>query len=515
MPTPPPHRIHARRPLPVPAPQIDHAGDVLESYSHDAAHFPGGLAGGVAVPADLAEVSALISASARVLAVGAQSSLTGGATPRGDLVLSTRRLTRIGAAADGQVTVGAGVPLQELQRHLAAAGLYYPPAPTFDGAFVGGTCSTNAAGAATFKYGTTRQWVNGVTVVLADGSVLDVRRGSVVASAAGVFEVETPEGRLITVPVPRYIMPAVPKLSAGYYAAPGMDLVDLFVGSEGTLGVIVDATLRVIPRPVTCAALIACADEAAAIAITAALRADAKRAWRGADAVDVSAIEYMDAHSLALVADDAFARAGVQRPSAGGVLLLVQIELRDSDDPALERLQRLLEGLGDFDPVIALPGDADAATRLFGLREAVPASVNAVIGRHKQRVPGIQKLAGDCIVPFDRLGESLALYRNAFERRGLGYAIWGHVSDGNLHPNAIATSLDEVARATEAIHEIARGVVALGGAPLAEHGVGRSPLKQLLLRDLYGEDGIEQMRAVKRELDPGWKLAPGVLFSEA
>lgn len=467
------------------------------------------------MPADLAEIAALIEASPRVLAVGAQSSLTGGATPRGDLVLSTRRLTRIGAAADGQITIGAGVPLQALQRHLTATGFYYPPAPTFDGAFVGGTCSTNAAGAATFKYGTTRQWVNGLTVVLADGSVLDLRRGSVVASPAGAFEIETPEGRMITVPVPRYTMPAVPKLSAGYFAEPGMDLVDLFVGSEGTLGVIVDATLRVIPRPLTCAALIECADDAVAISVTATLRADAKRAWQGADAVDVSAIEYMDARSLALVADEAFARAGVRRPPVEGVLLLVQIELRGGHDPGLERLQQLLDGLGDFDPVIALPGDTDAAARLFELREAVPASANAVIGRHKQRVPGIQKLAGDVIVPFDRLGESLALYRHAFERRGLGYAIWGHVSDGNLHPNAIATSLEEMTSATEAIHEIARGVVTLGGAPLAEHGVGRSPLKQQLLRDLYGEDGIEQMRAVKRALDPGWKLAPGVLFPEA
>lgn len=515
MPTSPPHRIRARRPPPVPAPPIAHEGDLLESYSHDAAHFPGGVAAGVAVPGDLAEVAAIIGNTTRVLAVGAQSSLTGGATPRGDLVLSTRRLTRLAAAAGGEITVGAGVPLKVLQQHLAAAGLYYPPAPTFDGAFVGGTCATNAAGAATFKYGTTRQWVEGLTVVLADGSVLDVRRGSVVASPAGTFEIESPDGDLVTVPVPRYTMPAVPKLSAGYFAAPRMDLVDLFVGSEGTLGIIVDATLRVVPRPLTCAALIECAGDAAAISVTAALRAEAKLAWQGSSAVDVSAIEYMDAHSLAVVPDEGFSRAGVRRPSPGGVLLLVQIELRGSDDPALERLQDLFEGLGGFDPVIALPGDVTAAARLFELREAVPASVNATIGRHKQRVPGIQKLAGDVIVPFDRLGESIALYRHAFERRGLGYAIWGHVSDGNLHPNAIATSLDEVKRATEAIHEIARGVVALGGAPLAEHGVGRSLLKQQLLRELYGENGLEQMRAVKRALDPEWKLAPGVLFPEA
>jgi D-lactate dehydrogenase (cytochrome) len=116
------------------------------------------------------------------------------------------------------------------------------------------------------------------------------------------------------------------------------------------------------------------------------------------------------------------------------------------------------------------------------------------------------------IVPFDRVLDSIALYRRTFERRGLPYAIWGHLSDGNLHPNVLPRSVDEVERGREALLEIARGVMALGGAPLAEHGVGRSALKQRLLRELYGEAGIDQMRAVKRALDPGWKLAPGVLF---
>ena len=105
------------------------------------------------------------------------------------------------------------------------------------------------------------------------------------------------------------------------------------------------------------------------------------------------------------------------------------------------------------------------------------------------------------------------LYRSTLERHGLDYAIWGHVSDGNLHPNVVPRSFDDVRRGREAILEIARGVVAMGGAPLAEHGVGRSALKQQLLRELYGPEGIDQMRAVKRALDPEWKLAPGVLFA--
>ena len=136
-----------------------------------------------------------------------------------------------------------------------------------------------------------------------------------------------------------------------------------------------------------------------------------------------------------------------------------------------------------------------------------------MIAATKARVQqDVEKTAGDVIVPFDRLEESLALYRSTFERHGLEYAIWGHVSDGNMHPNVVPRSIDDVHRGRAAILEIARGVMAMGGAPLAEHGVGRSALKQQMLRDLYGDRGIDEMRAVKRALDPDWKFASGVLF---
>jgi D-lactate dehydrogenase (cytochrome) len=116
-------------------------------------------------------------------------------------------------------------------------------------------------------------------------------------------------------------------------------------------------------------------------------------------------------------------------------------------------------------------------------------------------------------VPIERFGDMMNVYRRGFESRGLDYAIWGHISDGNVHPNVIPRSHDEVLRGKEAILEFGRAAVALGGCPLAEHGVGRNPVKQALLRQLYGDDGIEQMRAVKRALDPDWKLAPGVIFT--
>ena len=141
--------------------------------------------------------------------------------------------------------------------------------------------------------------------------------------------------------------------------------------------------------------------------------------------------------------------------------------------------------------------DTDPATRLLELRESVPAAVNARVADAKAAIdPAIEKTAGDMIVPFERLADSLALYRETFAARGLECAVWGHFSDGNLHPNVIPRSLDDVVKGKEALLEIGRAVVAMGGSPLAEHGVGRNAVKQELLRQMYGDEGIEQMRAV-------------------
>ncbi len=508
------HRIIARRARDASVPRVDRDPAIVSSFLSDAAHVAGGSAAGVAFPRNEAEVAALVRDAERVLPIGAQSSLTGGATPRGEIVLSTRALSSIFTVTDDTIRVGSGVPLTTLQATLTGSHFYYPPVPTFEGAFVGGVISTNAAGAATFKYGSTRPWVAGITVALSNGDVLDIARGEVIASTEGVFEVELTSGHTISIAVPKYRMPNVAKLSAGYYAKPAMDLIDLFIGSEGTLGVIVEATLRVIQRPRRAVALIRCEDDEQAVAVTTALRGESlarRSAEREGGAV--SAIEYMDGRALRVVPDEVFVRAGVTRPGGTSVLLMAQIEIESDEGATFERLQEILDSCGVRDEAtVAAPDDERGAQRLFELREAVPASVNALVAAAKRTHADIEKTAGDMVVPFSRLAESIGLYRQAFESRGLDYAIWGHVSDGNLHPNLIPRTLDEMKRGREAIFEIARGVIGMDGAPLAEHGVGRSALKQRLLRELYGDEGIEQMRAVKRALDPEWKLAPGVLF---
>ena len=139
--------------------------------------------------------------------------------------------------------------------------------------------------------------------------------------------------------------------------------------------------------------------------------------------------------------------------------------------------------------------------------------MNQRVGRAKQTIdPRIEKTAADMIVPFDALDALLERYDEGFARRGLDAAVWGHISDGNVHPNVIPRSFADVESGKAAILEFGREVMRLGGSPLAEHGVGRNAVKQQLLVELYGTAGVDDMRRVKRAIDPEWKLAPGVLF---
>jgi D-lactate dehydrogenase (cytochrome) len=507
----------------------------LTTHLDDAAHVPGGYAKALVEPRSERDVVDAVRAAERILAIGAQSSLTGGATPRGETLLSTARLRRIVDMEDGRLRVGAGVTLAEIDAHLARRGALYPPLPTWYGATIGGAAATNAAGAATFKYGSTRQWIDELTVVLASGDVVDLRRGEARSVDGDGFNFEV-AGKQVLVPVPRYRMPDVPKVSAGYFAAPAMDAVDLFIGSEGTLGVITEVTLRVLPvRPAVCLVFAALRNRRAAVDLVARLRTEALQAWRSSadEGVDVSAIEHMDARSLAIVREDGVdKRVGVALDPAASIGLLIAVDLppgttaAESYDAfsdgagaagngrALGRLESILQAHGVSDALIAPPGDRAAFERLLVLREAVPLGVNHRIGRAQREIdPRIQKTAADVIVPFDRFDEMLALFDDELRKRGLDGAVWGHISDGNVHPNIIPRSFAEMESGRDAILACGRASIRLGGSPLAEHGVGRSETKQQLLRELYGEDGIEQMRAVKRALDPDGKLAPGVIFS--
>jgi D-lactate dehydrogenase (cytochrome) len=527
------NRIKSRAPRPGSGRARALHGEDLATYLSDAASTPGGHSAGLYMPGDEAELAALLAEPGPVLIIGAQSSLTGGATPFGERLVSTSRLTSL-RVEEGRAWVGAGVALTTLKQQLEQHQLCYPPVPTFEGATIGGCVATNAAGAQTFKYGVTRDWVTGLRVMLACGRVLDIERGECRAQG-GCFEVELAPGEVARVPAPSYAQPDVPKCSAGYHAGAELDLIDLFIGAEGTLGLILEVGLATRPRDFQTLQGFCCvSDEAGAIALAGALRRGAVECWSGeAPGPDIAAIEYLDARSLELLREDGQdKRSAVVLPGAGAVALLFQVELPESmsEDAITLAFEEALEGRGDgpihrlcvtleehdaLDSLeLAMPGERARLEQLLALRDRVPSVVNhAVADLARDHDARIHKTAADMIVPWPRFAESLALTRSLFEARGLELAIWGHISDGNVHPNLLPRSYADVLAGREAILDLGRRVVALGGSPLAEHGVGRNPMKQSLLEMLRGAEGLAQMRATKRALDPDARLAPGVLWA--
>ncbi|MBI4067539.1 FAD-binding oxidoreductase [Candidatus Gottesmanbacteria bacterium] len=494
----------------------------LKNFSEDAAHVRGSTSEAIRLKPEAgeAEVAYILKRSPSVLTQGARSSLTGGATPEGSIVIDMSYQDKILEIGEDSVTVQPGVTVHALQENLAEKELYYPPGPTFDGANVGGIIATNAAGAATFKYGQTRPWVEELTVILANGEVVDMKRGQYRAHKDGYFEWENADGKIQRIPIPTYIMPDVPKISAGYYAKPDMDFIDLFIGSEGTLGVITKAKLRIVPKPHISWAIVSCQSEDQALELTRRLRDQSLETRKTGDpsGIDASAIEYIDEHAVEVLREDSTTREAITPPEEAKTLLLIQLEnIRTDSDLPLERFAVILDDMGlSNNTQIAFPSNGDKIKYFKDIREAVPSGVNGRVGQNKKNIDSrISKMAGDMIVPFERLGEMLQIFREKFAAYGLEYYNWGHFSDGNTHPNVVAKSYGEILAAKQAILEIGREVIKLGGSPLAEHGVGKNPIKQQLLEELYGKEGIEQMRAVKEALDPEWKLAPGNLFLKA
>ncbi len=231
--------------------------DEIESFLSDASHMRDGLAERVVFPENADEVGAILREASEkktpVTVSGAGTGTVGGRIPFAGIVLATDKLDQIKSVAHkkvgGGACVEAGVRLADLQRFVESENLFYPPDPTERSCFLGGTVATNASGARTFKYGPTRKYVKRLKIALASGELIDLRREELHADPMGRIRIPLPSGRLLQVQLPSYHMPHTRKHASGYYVAPGMDVLDLFIGSEGTLGVIVEVEVELLPKP--------------------------------------------------------------------------------------------------------------------------------------------------------------------------------------------------------------------------------------------------------------------------
>ena len=228
--------------------QVKTAPDEIQDHLRDTSNMPGGHAERLVMPSSIDEVRAVMCEASEknipVTVSGARTGTVGGAIPFGGWVVSLEKLNKIKSVDRDamRMVVEPGATLTEVKRAADAGGLLYPPDPTEWSCQIGGTIATNASGARSFRYGATRNWVNALKVVLADGDLLELRRGEVF-SDDGVLRLVTASGREITAKAPTYQRPNVTKNASGYYSAEPLDAIDLLIGSEGTLGVIVEAEL--------------------------------------------------------------------------------------------------------------------------------------------------------------------------------------------------------------------------------------------------------------------------------
>lgn len=456
-------------PLRLMHPTITTDEDVRRAFASDAS----GLVlvpEGVARPTSAGEVVALVKEAAAlrtpITAAGGQTSTTGASIADTGLVLSLRGLDRV-IDIDREARtarVEAGVLLGEFKRRLAADGLLFPPDPTSEeDVTIGGAIACNASGARTLRYGATRAHITALRVVLASGELVEVRR------------------------------PGLEKNTAGYALA--QDAVDWFVGSEGTLGIVVEAELALLPNPASVVGFaIPFRNEQQALAFVVAARV--------ATNVLPRCIEYFDSMALDIARS---ARAETAwAPEAGGMVYVE--EASDGEDLPLDAWLELAEQHDAIaDDVLVFDGDS-ALRDARRMRHAVPAHMNERGAQYRHA--GGRKLSTDWAVPFRRLADTIAEARRLVNAAGLPMpVIYGHAGSGHPHQNFIAEDAASRERTEAVIEATLRHVLSVGGTVSAEHGIGKLKRRWLPLQASQQQLGV--MRAVKRELDPQGILAPG------
>jgi D-lactate dehydrogenase (cytochrome) len=493
--------------------------DEIQSFLADASNLAGGYASRVVLPENSREAAgALARASAErtpVTIAGAGTGVVGGRVPFGGVVLSTARLNRVGELVPegegGRATVEAGVVLADFQREARARGLLYPPDPTESSCYIGGTIATNASGARTFKYGPTRNYVRRLKVALASGDVLDLRRGEIFADADGLLRVPLGGGRAIEARLPSLSMPATRKHAAGYYVAKGMDLVDLFVGSEGTLGVVTEAELSLLPQPEGVLAgvvffregesLLAFVREARERSLRT--RESAREADTRTEGLDARALEYFDGEALSFLRE----RYPLVPARAAGAIFFEQETTAETEDALMGEWLGLVEGHGALSDESWFGTNEHDRAEMRAFRHALPVMVNEWLARRGQR-----KVSTDMSVPDEAFPEMLRFYKETLRASRLGYVIFGHIGDNHVHVNILPRDDPEQLAARETYARFVERAVSLGGTISAEHGVGK--IKREYLRALYGERALREMAELKRAFDPACVLGRGNIFAE-
>ena len=506
--------------------------DAFRDYLHDETKTVG-HAESIAFPTTEGEVCALLrhckDTATRVTVQGMRTGLTVACVPSGGMVLSLDRMTavtgmRIDDSGTVYLRVRPGLSLGVLRSQIASASFkteawdeeslaaferfkklpkqYFPPDPTESSASLGGMAACNSSGAKTYFYGPTRPYINAVRVATMEGDVISLHRGEHFA-VGREFSLTTDSGRIIEGRLPGYTMPKC-KNASGYYAEDDMDLVDMFVGSDGTLGVMTELELRLIPMPkviwgINCFFK----KESNAIKFVQTLRRPDS---------PLTALEYFDGNALAILRehDD----GGCPVPE--GYECMIYTEIHADDEPSaraeIAHIGKTMDCLGEDCANTWCARSLPDRERLLELRHKVPESVNALIAERKRADKAIAKVGSDMAVPDEYLPAVMEMYHRDLEKYGFEYAIWGHIGNNHVHVNVLPRCREDMAAGKAMFTDWAKAIVAMGGTVSAEHGTGKN--KAAFLPILYGESGVREMAALKRCFDPDCLLGAGNLFPE-
>lgn len=447
---------------------------------------------------------------------GARTGTVGGAIPFGGVVVSLERLDRIRSIDKERklAVVEPGVILGDLQKAVDAEGLFYPPDPTEWSCQIGGTVATNASGARSFKYGATREFVRRLKVVLADGDVVEIRRGETFADENGSITVKTESGRSITSKPLTYERPDVRKNVSGYFNEQPLDVIDLFIGSEGTIGVIAEIELALVSKPegffsgivfFGCESkLLSFVEEAKARSISN-FKSDISRSdSEKSDYFGASLIEYFDAKALNFICE----KFPETPEGMAGAIFFEQETNAESEDALLEQWNDLLERHNaDLERSWFTTNEQDRE-KMREFRHALPVSVNERVVRNKTK-----KVGTDMAVPDANFSSFLRFYKDTLYASGLEYVIFGHIGDCHLHANILPKNAIESERARHIYGRCVAQAIMLGGTVSAEHGIGK--LKRKYLAAMMGERYLNEMADVKMAFDPNGILGRGNMFEES
>ncbi|MCM8763641.1 MAG: FAD-binding oxidoreductase, partial [Candidatus Omnitrophica bacterium] len=420
-------------------------------------------------------------------------------------VLATDRLNRIievrKTEDGGYVVLEPGVRIAELEEEAKRFGLFYLPQPTENNAFIGGTLATNASGARGFKYGSTRNYVRRIKVVLTNGDTLEIRRGENFAQGRKFNLILNGKDREIK--LPSYTVPGI-KTSAGYFVKENMDLIDLFIGQEGTLGFVgeVELTLSKINKNIF-GIILFFREEKKALEIVDKVKEISFLTRKGKEKsnIDCLSLEFFDYFALQLLRQK-YTQIPAETESA---LLVEQEYTSENQNSVLDEWVNFLDKKG-----ILLENSwfsqTDKEKEFFQeFRHALPELVNTIVKKN-----GFPKIGTDMAVPDKNFNNIFRFYKSLLKESGLNYVIFGHIGDNHLHINILPEDEQEFLKAREIYITMAKKVVVSGGTVSAEHGIGK--LKHKYLEIMFGKEAILEMAYLKKQFDPALILGLDNIF---